>query len=447
MTEARRPTSARARAAPVEARAPGDKSISHRALLLAALAEGTSTLRGVLPAADTRATAAALRALGVAIPELPGDGGAIRIKGVGLRGLRADGAVLDCANSGTTARLLAGVLAASLAVRGRLDGDASLRRRPMGRVVHPLRDMGARIEVEDEAAPTLPLRVEGAALSALDHASAVASAQVKSALLLAGLVAGVPVRVSEPRLSRDHTERMLRTMGVRVASTAEGMRATAALVPVDRLAPLDLDVPGDPSSAAYLAALAAAVPGAGVRIRDVCLNPTRTAFFDALASMGAGVAPRPCTADEADREPTGDVQVTGRALRGIALHPAAVPALIDELPLLAALGAMATGETRITGAAELRVKESDRIATTAAALRAVGARVEELPDGLAVRGAGRPLRGSVVTGGDHRLAMAFGVLGAAPGNVVDVDDRACTDVSYPGFWSDLGRLRAAWGLA
>lgn len=447
MAEAPGTTRARPVTEATEVRVPGDKSISHRALLCAALADGTSRLRGVLAAADTRATAAALRELGAALPGLPEDGAPIEVEGVGLRGLRGDGAVLDCGNSGTSARLLAGVLAASRGVRARLDGDASLRRRPMGRIVHPLREAGARIEVDDEAAPTLPLRVEGAALSALDHASTVASAQVKSALLLAGLVGGVPVRVSEPRLSRDHTERMLRAMGVQAESFADGTRATAVLVPAERLAPLDLDVPGDPSSAAYVAALAAAVPGARVRILDVCLNPTRTAFFDALASMGAEVALRPRMAGTASAEPRGDIEVAGRELRGIDPDPAAVPSMIDELPLLAALGALADGDTRIGGAGELRVKESDRIAATAAALRAVGARVEELPDGLAVRGAGSGLRGTVRTHGDHRLAMAFGVLGAAPGNAVDVDDPACTDVSYPGFWADLDRLRGAWGRA
>jgi 3-phosphoshikimate 1-carboxyvinyltransferase len=427
--------------AAVDARVPGDKSITHRALLLAALASGRSRLRGLLASEDTRSTAAALRALGVALPELSDDGSEVCVDGVGLRGLRGDGVALDCGNSGTTARLLTGILAAS-GVRARLEGDASLRLRPMDRVVEPLRAMGAALSAEGGA--TLPLTIEPAPLRELDYASPVASAQVKSALLLAGLVAGVRVRVCEPRLSRDHTERMLRSMGAPVVLAGGREPPCAELRPVAALKPLDLDVPGDASSAAYLAALGALVPGARLRVAGVGLNPTRTAFFDVLRAMGARVELRRDAAAAAG-EPVGDVRVVGSALRGVSVDHARVPALIDELPLIAVLGAFAEGETRVVGAAELRVKESDRIAATVAGLRAVGARAEELEDGFLVTGTPGPLRGRIETHGDHRLAMAFGVLGAAGGNAGEVDGRACVDVSYPGFWAALERLRAVWG--
>jgi 3-phosphoshikimate 1-carboxyvinyltransferase len=432
-----------------QARVPGDKSISHRALMFAALATGSSRLRGVLPAADTISTAESLRGLGVGIPPIPEDGSEIVIRGVGLRGLHCDGAALDCGNSGTTARLLAGILAAS-AARATLDGDESLRRRPMDRVVEPLRTMGARIRTPDDA--SLPLAFEPARLEALDYASPVASAQVKSALLLAGLVAGVPVTVREPRRSRDHTERLLRAMGAQVgevAATGGDPTHAVSIEPTDALEPLDLDVPGDPSSAAFLAGLAAIVPEARLRLPGVSTNPTRTAFFEVLATMGVEVdTPRRATTpgrpDTAAGEPMGDITVRAGALRGVTVEGERVPSLIDELPLIAVLGALAEGETRIRGAAELRMKESDRIATTVAGLRAVGAHAEELPDGLIVTGGKGPLRGRVTTHGDHRIAMAFGVLGAAPGNAIKVDDPACAAVSYPGFWAERDRLLGLW---
>ena len=422
----------------VTVRVPGDKSISHRALLLAALAEGTSRLRGVLRAADPSSTAAALRALGVDVPDIPADGGEIAVRGVGLRGLRGEGIRLHCGNSGTTARLLAGMLSGSDA-RVTLDGDASLRCRPMDRVALPLRAMGARIDGESGDL-RLPLRIDGTALIGIDYRSPVASAQVKSALLLAGVVAGVPVRVTEPWLSRDHTERMLAAMGAPLAVDS-GEPPSVAVEPVERLEPLDLDVPGDPSSAAYFAALAALLPGGRVRLADICLNPTRTSFFRALARMGAEVEPQEAAADRA-REPRGDVRVSAGTLRSIAIGAEEVPGLVDELPLLAVVASRAEGgETRIRGAGELRVKESDRIAATVAALRAVGADARELADGIVVRGGSRPLIGHVAVRGDHRLAMAFGVLGAVPGNRITIDDEAAVEVSYPGFWRELERVR------
>ncbi len=423
----------------VEVRVPGDKSISHRALLLAALADGTSRLRGLLDAGDTRSTAEALRRLGVPVPELPPDGAEILVHGAGLRGLKAEGERLDCGNSGTTARLLAGALAGSDA-RVVLDGDPSLRARPMDRVVLPLRRMGARIDPQRPGAARLPLAIRGGALTAIDYASPVASAQVKSALLLAGVVGRIPVRVEEPRPSRDHTERMLAAMGARIRREEGGRAPAVSFEPGGTLEPLDLDVPADPSSAAYFAALAALLPRGAVRLVGVSANPTRVAFFGALERMGAAVAWRD-VADGWGGEPVGAVEVAPERLRGIAVGADEVPAMIDELPLLAVLASRAEGESRVSGAAELRVKESDRIAATVSALRSIGADAEELPDGFVVRGGEQPLRGRVETRGDHRMAMAFGVLTALPGNRIEIDDPNAADVSFPAFWRELRRVR------
>jgi 3-phosphoshikimate 1-carboxyvinyltransferase len=407
---------------------PGDKSISHRALILAALADGPSRLRGVLRAHDVESTAGALRALGAELPALAPE---VVVRGVGLRGLRAPAAPLDCGNSGTTTRLLAGV-AAGIAGSTTFVGDASLSRRPMRRVARPLERMGATVELGPDG--SLPMTVRGGALRPLDHVSEAASAQVKSAVLLAGLVAGVPVSVTEPAPSRDHTERMLAARGVEISREA----GRVALRPVVSLAAADVRVPGDPSSAAFLAALAALAAGGELRLPDVCLNPTRTGFLAVLARMGAGVE-----LDEirdADGDRVGTVVVRPGALLATRVEAAEVPSLIDELPLVACLAARAEGVTEIRGAEELRVKESDRIAAVVANLRALGVDADELPDGLLVRGGRAPLRGRVATRGDHRLAMAFGVLAALPGSAVEVDDRACVAVSYPAFWRDLARV-------
>jgi len=415
---------------------PGDKSLTHRALMLAAAGRGESRLRGLLSGEDCRSTASVLRALGCGVPAPPADGGEIRVAGRGLAAWRAPADALDCGNSGTTARLMMGLLA-SRPFAAVLTGDASLRGRPMRRVADPLAAMGARFRELGEPG-RLPLEVRGGSLSAIDFASPKASAQVKSALLLAGLGAGVPVTVTEPVLSRDHTERMLASLGVPVRGerTAEGWRAS--IDPwTEPLPPLDYEVPGDPSSAAFLVALALLGEGGEMRIRNVCVNPTRTGFLSIVERMGARIG----FADErqAGGEPVADLIVRPARLRGVEVAPEEVPAAIDEVPILAALAARAEGETRVTGAGELRVKESDRIAAIVAALRAIGAEAEELEDGLVVRGGDRPLRGRVVTHGDHRIAMAFGVLGALPGNEIDIDDRECAAVSFPGFWELTAR--------
>ncbi len=406
-------------------RVPGDKSISHRALIFAALGDGPSRVTRILDSADVRSTAGVLRAMGVAIPALSDD---LTIEGVGLRGLTAPTDDLDCGNSGTTARLVAGVVAGQ-SFSARFVGDASLSRRPMGRIARPLSSMGASFELS--AGERLPMTVHGAALEKLEWVNENASAQVKSAILLAAACGGVEALVREPTRSRDHTERMLAARGAEV-----WVHDTAVMLwPLASLAAQDVAVPGDPSSAAFFCALAALADDGEVTLPDVCLNPSRTGFFFALARMGASLEVH----DErtAGGEAIGTVVAAPRALRGVAIDASDVPAMIDELPLLACLAARADGETRVQGAAELRVKESDRIAAVVANLRAIGADADELPDGFVVRGTTRALRGRVETHGDHRLAMAFGVLGAAPGNEIAIDDPSCVGVSYPAFWRDL----------
>ncbi len=414
-------------AAPI--RIPGDKSVSHRALMLAALGDGCSTLRGVLPSADVRATAGALRAMGVPVPAL---GDVMVVEGVGLRGLAPSADPLDCANSGTSTRLLAGVVA-GLPFDTTFVGDASLSRRPMRRIARPLEAMGAVVELPEHGG--LPMTVRGRRLRGVTWHAEVASAQVKSAILLAGLVGDVPVEVHEPQPTRDHTEQMLRARGVDVRSEP-GM---ATLVPTGRLAALDVEVPGDPSSATFFAALAAG--GAGERVMPgVLLNPLRIGALRVLRRMGAVLSFQDVV--EAGGEPVGTLVVApAPVLRATRIEGDEVPTLIDEIPMLACLAARAEGETVITGAAELRVKESDRIRTVVDGLRAVGASAEELPDGLVVRGSDRPLAGQVLTHGDHRIAMAFGVLGALSGGAITVDDPACCEVSFPGFWEALDHAR------
>jgi 3-phosphoshikimate 1-carboxyvinyltransferase len=413
-----------------EIRVPGDKSISHRALLLAVLGSGRSRVRGILDSADVRSTAGALRALGADVPPLGPD---IAIAGVGVTGLRSPSASLECGNSGTTARLLAGIVAAAPIV-ARFVGDASLSRRPMRRVARPLEAMGARFEFDGDDG--LPMVVHGGPLRGIDWTSETASAQVKSAILLAGVVAGVEVSVAESRASRDHTERMLAARGVSIASS--GGRVTAWRN--GPLASRDTDVPADPSSAAFFAALGALASSGELTLRDVGVNPTRIGFFDALREMGAYV--RMESVRDQGGEPVADVVVRPGALRGIEIGGHRVPSLIDELPLLACVATRARGDTKIAGAAELRVKESDRIAAVVANLRAIGARAEELPDGMVIEGRDAPLAGRITTYGDHRLAMAFGVLGALPGNRITLDDPGSVAVSFPTFWQELDRVRA-----
>jgi len=424
----------------VRIRVPGDKSLTQRALILASLAEGTSRLSGLLHGGDAESTAGVLRALGVPIGPLPGDGAELLVRGGGLRGLRAPAGPLDLGNSGTGARLLMGVLAGT-GLTVTITGDASLRSRPMKRVSEPLSAMGAEVRWID-AEGRLPLALDGChPLRPIDWQSPVASAQVKSAVLFAGVTGNAFALVTEPRRSRDHTERMLAMAGARVVShAAAGGWRVELRQPPERLQPLDFRIPGDISSAAFPLALAAlgGVPG-GVEVGGVGLNPTRTAFLDVLARMGAEVSRTPVDPAGAG-EPVGDVAVRAGDLRAVSVAGREVPGLIDELPLVAVLGARARGETYIRDAGELRHKESDRIATVVENLRAIGAEADELPDGLVVRGSRRPLEGVVQTRGDHRIAMAFGILAALPGTDIRVDDPGAARVSFPGFWELLAAL-------
>ena len=394
--------------------------------MLGALGDGASRVTAILQSDDVKSTASVLRRLGASIPTLSGD---FTIEGVGLRGLRAPDEPLDCGNSGTTTRLMAGIVAA-LPISAQFIGDASLSRRPMRRVAKPLEAMGARFELPAHGG--LPMSVHGGALKDLRWKSEVASAQVKSAILLAGVVGGVRVSIDEPAPTRDHTERMLGARGVNVVRRGTHIELSPAHACI---ASIDTVVPGDPSSAAFFAGLAALAQDGELTLEDVCVNETRTGFLDTLRRMGASVEYR------RDRLSGGEwispVVVRPGELRGIWLAPEVVPSMIDELPLLACLATRADGETMITGAAELRVKESDRIAAVVANLRAIGAQAWELDDGMRIVGTHAPLRGKVRTHGDHRLAMSFGVLGAVPGNEIEIDDPECVAVSYPGFWSHL----------
>ncbi len=411
---------------------PGDKSLSHRALMFAALGTGVSVLRGVLPSADVRSTAGVLGALGISIPTAWTGDDTLRVTGRGLRALVAPTRALDCGNSGTTTRLMAGVVAGQ-AMQATFVGDASLSRRPMRRIARPLSQMGATFAFA--ADDGLPMTVQGGALSDIDWVSPTSSAQVKSAILLAALVAGCSARVQEPTRSRDHTERMLAALGAPIITTDDAVM----LDPVAQLSPLDFDVPGDPSSALFLIA-AAVLQGRPLEIVNVGINETRSGAFDVLRRMGVTLD----FANERDvgGEPVADIHVAPCVgLRGVTIGGAEIPSLIDEIPMLACLAACAEGETRITDASELRVKESDRISAVVSNLRAIGTDADELPDGMIVGGGVRALRGAIVTHADHRIAMAFGVLGSLVGNAVQVDDPDCVEVSFPGFWTTLGSLQ------
>ena len=423
-------------------RVPGDKSVTQRALILASLASGESRLQGLLTGEDPQATAAALRTLGVDIPPLVGNGAEMRIRGVGLRGLKSPRDSLDFENSGTGARLMLGVLAGH-PMTVTVTGDASLRSRPMGRVITPLSKMGATFREMGDP-DRLPLEVTGGALDALEYDSPVASAQVKSALLLAGLVSGAFVLLSEPHRSRDHTERMLNMAGVSVIShEAGGAWRVELRDPPDRIAPLDLAVPGDFSSAAFFLSLAilGGVEG-GLEIEHVGVNPTRRGLLDVLERMGASIVADPFDPTDGG-EPVTSLHGMPSRLVGTSVGGREVPAMIDEFPVLAILAARAEGLTRITGASELRVKESDRIRVLVENLRAVGVQAEELSDGLEIEGGEHPLTGRVSSHHDHRIAMAFGVLGALPGNRIEIEGAGVAEVSFPGFWGMLENLTTA----
>ena len=427
---------------------PGDKSISHRAVMFAAIAQGESCIRNCSLGGDNRSTIGAFRALGVRITQ---HGTQVVVHGRGWEGLQAASQTIDCGNSGTTTRLLCGLLAGRL-FASVLDGDASLRSRPMGRVIDPLRKMGAHITSEggDNRAP---VRIYGVAPDRLLHGflyrSRVASAQIKSSIMLAGLQAQGTTQVWEPVRSRDHTERMLPAFGAQVSVQGTTVSVTGG----QSLHACEVDVPGDISSAAFFIGAALIVPNSVVRIREVGLNPTRTGVLDVFRAMGGSL--RIVNEREICGEPVGDVVVETSALKGIEIDGELVVRAIDELPIIAVVAACAQGTTTIRGAQELRVKESDRIQTIATALQTLGVTLTELPDGLVIEGRGVPSRhqvhyasppfqsGSVHTAGDHRIAMALSVAGLVAAEPIVLDDATCVAISFPDFYSLVQGLTGA----
>jgi 3-phosphoshikimate 1-carboxyvinyltransferase len=414
---------------------PPDKSISHRAALFGAMADEPVVVRNYLDSRDTRSTLDALLTLGAAVDEETG--GSLLLRGVGLRApLEATGGLLDVGNSGTLMRLLPGWLAGQPGGVWTLDGDESIRRRPVDRVAEPLRAMGADVEARDGRLP--PFTVRGAELRGITYDLPVPSAQVKSCVLIAGMLASGSTTVVESAQSRDHTERMLRR--ARVPFERENLRLTVSQV--DELELDEVVVPGDPSSAAFLVAAATLVPGSRVVMGNVALNWTRTGFLRIAERMGAvilGDLEAPGT--DADTEPVGELDVASAPLEGTAVEPDEVPLAIDELTLVALLGAFADGETVVRGADELRYKESNRIAAVVDGLRGLGAQIEETADGFAVQGNGAPLRGGTIESrGDHRMAMLGAVAGLASTDGVEVVGMEAAAVSYPGFERDLRSL-------
>jgi 3-phosphoshikimate 1-carboxyvinyltransferase len=404
-------------------RVPGDKSISHRALMLGAIASGTTRITGFLEGEDCLATLRAVTALGAKV-ERPA-AAEVNIEGVGLGGLKAPASVLDMGNAGTAMRLFMGLMAGQ-SFDVELVGDASLMRRPMERVAQPLREMGARIDTRDGRPP---VRIHGGArLRGIRYALPVASAQVKSALLLAGLFAEGPTTVIEPAVTRDHTERMLQNFGVAVSARG----GTVTLQPPQRLEAAPVEVPGDFSSAAFFIVAACIGARAPVLIEGVGVNPTRAGLLEMLALMGADL--RLVNHRSAGAEPVADIEVRPAPLRGIEVPERLVPIAIDEFPAFFVAAACARGETRVTGAEELRVKESDRIAVMASGLAALGVRHEVLPDGLAIEG-GPIDGGSVDSHGDHRVAMAFAVASLRATGAIEIRDVANVATSFPAFAS------------
>ncbi len=412
-----------------QTRVPGDKSISHRYAMLAALADGISTISGYSPGADCAATLACVRALGARVRQA-GDH-TFEIEGCGLRGLQPSPSPLDAANSGTTMRLMSGILAAHR-MRTTMSGDSSLSKRPMRRVIDPLTRMGAHIESQDGRPP---LTITGADLRPIEHVPEVPSAQVKSAVILAGLQTEGRTIVNEPAPTRDHTERALASFGAQVE--VSGLRVS--IQGGQRLHPVRLPVPGDISSATFWMALAAGTPGASVEIQGVGLNPSRTDIVNLIRRAGAAVTTE--VEGSGEGEPIGRLLVTFDSPRSFTIEPADVPGIIDEIPALAALAAMMPpgAELVVRGAAELRLKESDRISALATGLRAMGSDVEEFDDGFHLRA--RPLRGATVDAcDDHRLAMAFAVAATRASSPTTILGASAVDVSYPGFFETLGRL-------
>jgi 3-phosphoshikimate 1-carboxyvinyltransferase len=416
-------------------RVPGDKSISHRALLFGAIAEGLTTIEGLLPAEDPLSTAACLRAMGVTVSPIVA-GEPVTVQGVGLDGFREPEDILNCGNSGTTMRLMLGLLAGRDGRHFVLSGDGSLRSRPMRRVGEPLSRMGARIQGRS-GGNLAPLAVQGQSLHGATIHTPVASAQVKSAILLAALTASGPTTVIEPQQSRDHSERMLRAFGADlVVAGAGGTEVT--VTPGASLRGQSVIVPGDISSAAFWLVAAATIPGSELTVENVGLNPSRTGILEVLEQMGARI--QVVNQRDVAGEPVGDLEVSHGPLQAFSIEEPMMPRLVDEIPVLAVAACLAEGTSRVRGAAELRVKETDRLAVMARQLQAMGASLTEYPDGLDIQG-GANLQGAAVDSEtDHRVAMSLAVAAQLARGTTTLARPEAAAVSYPGFYDDLNRL-------
>lgn len=409
---------------------PGDKSVSHRSVMFGSLAKGTTEIHNFLQGADCLSTISCFRSMGI---EIENTGDKVLVHGQGMRGLKGPKQVLDCGNSGTTTRLISGILAAQN-FTATLTGDASIQKRPMKRIIDPLSQMGAKIRcLKDNGCA--PMEITGSALHGIHYQSPVASAQVKSAILLAGLYADGETCVTEPYVSRDHTERMLSSFGADIRT--EG--TTARIRPVRELYGQKILVPGDISSAAFFIAAGLIVPGSELLIRNVGINPTRSGILDVCRNMGADLTL--LNKSGKGGEPTADILVKSSCLHGTTVSGAAIPTLIDELPVIAAMACFADGKTVIRDAAELKVKESNRIEVMVRNLTAMGADVKETEDGMIIQG-GRPLHGAVIDSKlDHRIAMTFAVAACMAEGETEISGAECVNISYPGFYGDLERVK------
>ncbi|WP_293443362.1 3-phosphoshikimate 1-carboxyvinyltransferase [Persephonella sp.] len=413
-----------------ELRVPSDKSISHRSIILTSMAEGISTVKNFLKAGDTLTTVNVYRKLGIRITE---DKGIIKVHGKGLYGFSEPDDILDMGNSGTTTRLTLGLLSGQRFFSA-LTGDESLRKRPMKRVSQPLRQMNASIDGRNDG-ELLPLSVRGSVLKGINFFNKKASAQVKSALLIAGLMAEGKTTIVEPYMSRDHTEKMLKAMGADIHMYQQG-EYTVQIKKTERLNPVDIDVPADPSSAAFFAAAAVILPGSELLLKDVLINPTRDGFFRKIKQMGAFV--EYTNVREINGEPVADILVRySDDLKAVQVVKEEIPSMVDEIPILAVVATQAEGDTVITGASELRVKESDRIKAVVENLKKVGVEVQELEDGMVIKGKSRIKGGYVDSFKDHRIAMAFSILGLISENGIKIKDADCAYISYPEFFEHL----------
>lgn len=408
---------------------PGDKSISHRAVMFGSIAKGLTEIHNFLQGADCLSTIACFKKMGITIGN---KGGRVLVHGRGMRGLARPETVLDCGNSGTTTRLISGILCAQN-FNATLTGDESIQKRPMNRIIEPLSLMGASI-TSLMGNGCAPLLIKGCPLHGVHYQSKVASAQVKSAILLAGLYGDSPTSVTEPYVSRNHSEIMLKLFGADIAT--EGTRAT--VLPATELRGAQVMVPGDISSAAYFIAAGLMVPGSEILIKNVGVNPTRNGILQVCLDMGAQI--QLLSENNGSGEPAADILVRHSPLHGTVIEGAAIPTLIDELPVIAAMACVAQGETVIRDASELKVKESNRIAVMTEGLKAMGADVEETEDGMIIHG-GKPLHGTVIDSRrDHRIAMTFAVAALCSEGITDIKDADCVNISYPGFYRDLQGL-------